>query len=204
MLMKEQDSGGYSPTGSEISGTIEAGQTKTFETSLTAETVGEQRFRLAGTDNTASVAVTPMRLDYGENYVTPENVSIEVTGIDLETAYETEGYDGSRLVEPEGGQQFAFVNVRSQNQGLVPEGAPSSGEFKLIADGQEYDMETILYNEPSRREMYSGGELQPESEAQGSMASTLPSSMSESDVDVVWSSDDVFSPADKSVRWSSG
>jgi hypothetical protein len=199
-MMREMDSETLSTVDMTIGGEIPAGEEKTYEKSMTANSVSTNVMSLAGTDAESNLRIVPKRIQVGEEYTTSNDIGITVESIDLEEFYMYEDYMGEESVnEPESGQ-YVFVDLRTQNQGDVPKRLPSSIDFQVLANNRQYES-TTLYDEPADRgESYEGGEVQPGIIRDGYMTFEVPEDVNKEDISVVWN--EMISLEDKSVYWT--
>jgi hypothetical protein len=201
VMMREQDVESFSVTESTIKGEIPAGEQRTFEKTLTANSVSSNVIGLAGTDAESSLRIVPKRIGVGQEYTTSNSIGITVQSVDLEDYYRYEDIYGEESIqEPESGQ-YVFVNLKTQNQGDVPKTLPSSYDFQMIANNRQYEPATALYNEPiDKGESYEGGEVQPGIIREGYFVFEVPEDVNEDDISVVWN--EMISLSEKSVYWT--
>lgn len=200
LVGRESDSESFSSLGFNMAGEVPANEEITFEKSLSANGISTMEVKLLGSEKSETIRIVPKKLSTGEEYVTANDIGITVQSVELKESYIYEGYMGERQVnEPDSGK-YAFVNIKSQNQGELSQSLPFDMDFQLIADNRQYESTYLVYEPINQGQAYEGGEVQPSIIRDGYIAFNVPSDVQKEDISVVWN--EIISMSEKSVYWS--
>ena len=123
----------------------------------------------------------------GSSYVTPNDIRVQVSDINLKGAYEYTNYRDERdLTEAPDGKQWLFVWFEAENQSNGVEYLPFEFDVVVVAGNQQYD--SVFINKEENK--YNGGEVQPDIVRSGWIAYEVPDDLSLSDLEVVHSGGD--------------
>ncbi len=151
--------------------------------------LGRFEYRLGESSNTTVIQTVSAKLEWGEEYTTPEGYLFRVNRPELQGSYMYEDFSGTqRRKKPENGGQWAFVDVYVKNNTGSAEFSPLATDIKLLYGDSQADGETILIDEPiNKGQRFDGGELQPGVKREGWILYPVPSNLSIGDLTVAWS-----------------
>jgi hypothetical protein len=184
------------PETSEFSSDITAGEEVTYESgTVTTEIITELTITLEGESTT--VQFVSAKLDFGDTYEAPDDVTVTVKWVDLQGAYRYEGFNGEmRMVDASEGRQFAFVEVVVENDSGSVTLIPYGQDFAIRVDQRQYDPVVVNLEEGK----YAGGEVGPGVVREGWIAYEIPEELGEEDLTVEWFEQTVR--GDHGARWA--
>lgn len=172
----------------EIELEIPAGETATYESeTATTSYLTQATLRFEEFDLERDVNVVTRSLTFGEPYQNPEGIVTVAHGIDLQSSYTYEGYDGSEETETAGdGMMWAFLEFEATNDGGSPEYVPSDSDISIITGNQQYNS-TYINKEEGQ---YESDEIQPGITRRGWIAYEIPNDLTGEDLSVAYSDGD--------------
>jgi len=163
---------------------VPAHETATWDSGpISHQYMGALSVRVDGTGDVAEVDITRRQLSFGDLYEKPDGVLLTSRGITFEGSYTWSAGGSERAVEPDSGNQFAFVDFYAINESNSSADAPSKRRTSLIVDGSQYDYEYTTVEGG----VYEGGDTQPGVERSGWIMFEVPEDIGEDDATVVWS-----------------
>lgn len=202
LYMKSGDST-WSEQGQLDFGEVPPGETKQVTTNeFSFSYLNRYEIRLGDFSTTAVVQTVSSQFEWGGQYKTPKGYLVRVDEPELQDTYKYEDYMGDiQQKSPDNEGQWAFVNVRVENQTGSPNYSPMSSEFKIVSNQSQYDSKFLLSDPVDKGEKFEGGELQPGIVREGWIPYAIPSDLSVSDLTLSWST--TYYDGDVSVEWSS-
>jgi len=138
------------------------------------------RFRVPAFDETWAVDVDPATLAFGERYVVPNGLFINVLGGSFESAYPT-GEDGGSPTQAPDGEKWAIMRLDVRNSLEEPLTTPPADTFTLEVGGETRSQHQAMSDDP-----YTSGELGGRTVQRGDLVYAVPEDTRASDIRVVW------------------
>lgn len=118
---------------------VPAGETKTWNESIRANTVGSAMMALYRTNQKSKVSIGPATRSYGQTFRLQESIQVTAEPPKFSSSYTYESVLENEEKTPTTGMKYAFVKVGVENPTSDVSAAPSRSSFTLERDGQTFE-----------------------------------------------------------------